>query len=282
MAGQLDGKVAVITGGTSGIGQASVERFVVEGARVVVGDIQDQAGKELADRHPGQVSYVHTDVTEEAQIEALIDATVHEFGTLDVMFNNAGAAGDPSLITELTPEGFDDTVALLARSVLLGHKHAARRFQQQGTGGSIISTSSAAGFQGGWSTAGYTISKHAVLGVVRQSVAELAPLGVRSNAICPGVVATPIMARTFGIPAERAEEFSKYMDTALGDVQPIGRLGRAEDIANVAVFLASDAAQLITGAGIPVDGGATAVTQNGFGQRATQAGTDFLAELPHQ
>ncbi|MHA6668663.1 SDR family NAD(P)-dependent oxidoreductase [Homoserinimonas sp. A447] len=274
---KLTDKVAIITGGTSGIGLASAELFVAEGARVVVGDIQDDLGAALENKHQGNLVYIHTDVTDDAAVEKLVATAVEKFGKLDVMFNNAGAAGDPASLVDLSADGFDKTLGLLTRSVVSGHKHAARQFQKQGTGGSIISTASAAAIQGGWSSAGYTIAKHAVVGVVRQATVELAPLGIRSNAIAPGIIMTPIMARSFGIPAENAEEFEALLSERLADSQPIGRVGRPEDIAEAAVFLASDSSSFITGVTLSVDGGATAVTQSGFAGIAAQAATDFQA-----
>lgn len=275
MTGLLDGKVAIVTGGTSGIGLATVERFVAEGAKVAIADIQDELGASIAEKLGDEAVYVHTDVTDESAIEALVATTVDRFGKLDVIHNNAGAQGDPSSILEVGSEGFDKTMALLTRSVLLGHKYAARQFQAQGTGGSIISTASAAGLQGGWSAAGYTIAKHAVVGVVRQAVAELAPLGIRSNAIAPGIIMTPIMARTFGVPVEEAEPFADFLADRLGSTQPLGRTGTADDIAKVATFLASDLADYVTGVTIPVDGGATAVTQGTFSTDVVKAAAEY-------
>lgn len=275
MTGLLDGKVAIVTGGTSGIGLATVERFVAEGAKVAIADIQDELGASIAKKLGEDALYVHTDVTDESAIEALVTTTVDRFGKLDVIHNNAGAQGDPSSILEVGSEGFDKTMALLTRSVLLGHKYAARQFQAQGTGGSIISTASAAGLQGGWSAAGYTIAKHAVVGVVRQAVAELAPLGIRSNAIAPGIIMTPIMARTFGVPIEDAEPFAEFLADRLGSTQPLGRTGTADDIAKVATFLASDLAGYVTGVTIPVDGGATAVTQGSFSTDVVKAAAEY-------
>jgi NAD(P)-dependent dehydrogenase (short-subunit alcohol dehydrogenase family) len=274
---KLTDKVAIITGGTSGIGLASVELFVAEGAKVVVGDIQDDLGAALEKKHEGNVVYVRTDVTDDAAVEALVETAVDKFGKLDVMFNNAGAAGDPAAIVDLGADGFDKTLALLTRSVASGHKHAARQFQKQGTGGSIISTASAAGLQGGWSSAGYTIAKHAVVGLVRQATAELAPLGIRSNAIAPGIIMTPIMARSFGIPMEKSDEFVSLLSERLADSQPIGRVGRPEDIAEAAVFLASDSSSFVAGHTLTVDGGATVITQSGFAAIAAKAAEDFQA-----
>jgi NAD(P)-dependent dehydrogenase (short-subunit alcohol dehydrogenase family) len=275
MTGLLEGKVAIVTGGTSGIGLASVERFVAEGAQVAIADIEDELGASIAERLGENALYVHTDVTNEDAIEALVAATVERFGKLDVMYNNAGAQGDPSPILEIGSEGFDKTLALLTRSVLLGHKYAARQFQKQGSGGSIISTASAAGLQGGWSAAGYTIAKHAIVGIVRQAVTELAPLGIRSNAIAPGIIMTPIMARTFGVPVEEAVPFADFLAERLGSTQPLQRTGTAEDIAKVATFLASDLASYVTGVTIPVDGGATAVTQGSFATDVVAAAAEY-------
>ncbi len=278
MAGRLTGKVAVITGGCSGIGLASVELFVAEGARVAVGDVQDDLGAALQARFPKDVVYVHTDVTDDDAVGALVQTAVSRFGKLDVMFNNAGAGGDFAPMMDLTSAGLDRTLAINTRSVMSGHKHAARQFQKQGTGGSIISTASAAGLQGGWSAAAYTIAKHAVIGIVRQAVAEFAPLGIRSNAICPGVIMTPIMASAFGVPKERSDEFMAFLAKRFANVHPIGRTGRPRDIAEVAAFLASDAAEFMTGAILPVDGGATAITTSSFGVDAAAATKEFLAK----
>jgi len=277
MAGLLDNKVAIVTGGTSGIGRASVQRFVAEGARVVIADIQDELGASLVAELGDTAAYVRTDVTDEAAIEALVAATVDRFGRLDVMYNNAGAQGDPAPLTELTADGFDRTLALLTRSVVLGHKYAARQFQAQGDGGSIITTASAAGLQGGWSAAGYTIAKHAIVGVVRHAVVELAPLGIRSNAIAPGIIMTPIMARAFGVPMDQADGFADFLAERLATTQPMGRVGFADDVAGVATFLASDLAAYVTGTTIPVDGGATAITQNTFNVDVVAAATEYLA-----
>jgi NAD(P)-dependent dehydrogenase (short-subunit alcohol dehydrogenase family) len=273
----LAGKVAVITGGTSGIGLASVARFVAEGAKVVVGDIQDELGAELAARLGDSVEFLHADVTDEADIASLVRLAVERFGHLDIMYNNAGNQGDTSALIDLSADGFDKTLALLARSVALGHKYASRQFTTQGTGGTIISTTSVAGLQGGWAAAGYTAAKHAVIGVVRQAVVELAPSGIRSNAIAPGTIMTPIMARAFGVPAEEADSFSDFLAERLGPKLPIGRVGFPDDIADVAVFLASDLSRYVTGIVIPVDGGATAITQGTFGVDVVDAANDYLA-----
>jgi len=277
MAGRLEGKVAVITGGVSGIGLASVELAAAEGARVVVGDIQDDLGNALQDRLKGQVIYQRTNIMDDAAIGALVQTAVDKFGRLDILFNNAGAAGDRSSMVDMDPDGMDRTLILLTRSVSSGHKYAARQFIKQGSGGSIVSTASAAGMQGGWSYAAYTVGKHAVIGVVRQAVAELGRLGIRSNAICPGVIMTPIMAAAFDVPLAQATDFETFLHKRLDATQPSGRLGKPRDIAEVFVFLASDASSYVNGAVIPVDGGATAVTMGSFSVDVVQAANDFNA-----
>lgn len=277
MSDLLKDKVAIVTGGTSGIGLATVERFISEGAKVAIGDIQDDLGQTVADRLGDSALYVHTDVTDEAAIESLVAATVDHYGKLDVMYNNAGAGGDPSPLLEIGSDGFDKTIALLTRSVVLGHKYAARQFQAQGTGGSIVSTASAAGLQGGWSALGYTAAKHAVVGIVRQAVAEFGDARIRSNAIAPGIIMTPIMARTFGVPPEQAEKFAEFLAERLGSTQPIGRTGTPDDVAKVATFLASDLSDYVTGTVTPVDGGATAVTQGTFSADVVAAAAEFTA-----
>ncbi|WP_019436229.1 SDR family NAD(P)-dependent oxidoreductase [Streptomyces sp. AA0539] len=277
MSALLENKVAIVTGGSSGIGEATVERFVAEGAEVTIADIQDDAGEALARRLGENALYVRTDVTDEAAIENVVARTAEHFGRLDIMFNNAGAQGDPSPITEIGAEGFTRTLDLLTRSVILGHKYAARQFQAQDGPGSIISTASAAALQGGWSAAGYTVAKHAVVGVVHQAVAELAPLGIRSNAIAPGIIMTPIMARSFGVPMTEAVEFTSFLADRLGGSQPLGRVGTGDDIARVAVFLGSDLAQFVTGAVIPVDGGATSVTLGTFAVDVAAAAEEYNA-----
>lgn len=274
--GRLQGKVAIVTGGASGIGLGTVELFVAEGAKVMVGDIR--GGAELIDRFPDAVAYLHTDVSVEADVEALVGSAVDHFGRLDVMFNNAGSAGDQSPILDLGAEGLDATLRLLVGSVVAGHRFAAREFIRQGGGGSIISTASGASFAGAWSTAAYTIAKHAVVGVVHQAAAELGEHGIRSNAIAPGITITPIMAKTFGVPADRAQAFTEHVGGALGHLQPLGRVGRPRDQAEAALFLASEASAWLTGTVIPVDGGLTAVTHSTLMKDLGAAASSFSAK----
>ncbi|MGA9523018.1 MAG: SDR family oxidoreductase [Myxococcaceae bacterium] len=278
MAGMLDGKVAVVTGGASGIGLATIERFVAEGAKVVIGDIQDEAGRNAAARLGAAARYMRTDVTDESSIEAVVAAAVEHFGRLDVIHNNAAAQVDVSPIVDLSGDAFERVLRLVTRSVLLGHKYAARQFQRQGGGGSIITTASSASLEAGWGAAGYTIGKHALLGIVHQAVAELSRFGIRSNAIAPGIVITPIMAAAFGVPPEKAADFSEFLLARLGPLNPSGRVAKPDDVAKVALFLASDLASHVNGATITVDGGATVVALgDASAEGVMKAAQEYLA-----
>jgi NAD(P)-dependent dehydrogenase (short-subunit alcohol dehydrogenase family) len=265
MTGQLDGKVAVVTGGAHGIGRATVELFAKEGAKVVSGDVDNAAGSAVAERYQDVCVFEHADVTQDRDVAHLISTAVSKFGKLDIMFNNAAANIERAPLTELTPEALERSNALVVASVVAGHRHAARQFMAQGTGGSIISTSSVAGLQGGWAAgAAYTIGKHAVIGIVHAATRELASLGIRSNAIAPGVILTQVVIDRFNVPPDRADEFVQELIARASAEQPIGRVGWPEDVANAALFLASDASSYITGVVLPVDGGSTVVSSNSF------------------
>jgi NAD(P)-dependent dehydrogenase (short-subunit alcohol dehydrogenase family) len=278
MSGRLDGKTAVVTGGSSGIGKAIAELFVAEGANVVVGDIQDEKGQELESAHGGKIVYRHADMLEEGDIAALVDAAVESFGALDVMVNNAGVASEGLSLLDLDTDRFDRQISLLTRAVVLGHKYAGRRFREQGTGGSIVSTASVAGLEGGWADVAYTSAKHAVTGVIRCATAELGPLGIRSNAIYPGVTLAPSMSGMFVSAEENTEEWIAFLGERFADAQPIKRAGRPEDQAQAALFLADDKSSgWISGASLPVDGGTSAVYMGAFGEIGPKAAADWLS-----
>jgi len=253
MNGKLAGQVAVITGGGSGIGRASVLRFLREGAAVVIADYNARSGEEtleLADRagFKDRARFVRVDVAQESDVQAAVECAVREFGRLDCMFNNAGVAGAFGPITHIAVEDWDYTFAVLVRGVFLGIKHAARVFKRQGSGGSIINTASIAGLSGGDGPQAYSAAKAAVINLTRATAVELAADRIRVNAICPGGILTPLLHR--GNP-EAVESFLKTF-------QPWPEAGQAEHIAAVAAFLASDDARFVTGAAIVADGGATA------------------------
>lgn len=260
----LENKVAIVTGGASGIGRASVELFVEHGAEVVIADIQDELGKELATRLGDNARYVRTDVTVEAEVENVVAKAVEAFGRLDVMFNNAGAPSAPSPMVDVSVEYLDKALALFVRSVVLGHKYAARQFKAQGGGGSIISTSSLAGLQGGWGDVGYSSAKAAVPGIARVATIELGKFGIRSNVIAPGIIVTPIFTRYAGLSEADSEKFLERLEAKSANEQPLGRTGQPNDIAGAALFLASDHSSFISGVTLPVDGGSSSVTFNSF------------------
>jgi NAD(P)-dependent dehydrogenase (short-subunit alcohol dehydrogenase family) len=271
----LAGKVAIITGASSGMGLGTAEAFIAEGAQVMLADINEERGAAAADRLGAGAAFFKVDVRDDAQIEELVAKTVEAFGKLDAIYNNAGAVGEPAGILDSTPQGFLDTIQLLAGSAISGHKHAARQFMKQGTGGSIITTSSIGALQGGFSPIAYVAAKSAILGIVKQAAFEFGRFGIRSNAIVPGAIATPIIAAAFNVPAAQGDEFTEFIADRLKDEQPIGRIGRPADIAGAAVYLASDLSQFVTGTSLVVDGGATAVTLGRTSEISVAAASEF-------
>jgi len=251
---RLKGKVAVITGGASGIGEATVRLFVEEGAAVVIADIQDARGRDLAADLGDRAVYVHTDVSREADVKAAVDTAVSRFGQLDCIFNNAGYGGVSGRIEEISVEGFDETMGVLLRGVFLGMKHAAPIMKQQGSG-SIISTASVAGLRTGMGPHIYSVAKAAVIHLTRSVSMELGESGVRVNCICPGGIATPIFGKSMGLSAERADDMVPLMKSVLETLQPIKRSGIPDDIARAALWLASDESTFVNGHALVVDGG---------------------------
>ncbi|WP_304176470.1 SDR family NAD(P)-dependent oxidoreductase [Phenylobacterium aquaticum] len=251
---RLKGKIAVITGGCAGIGLATVERFEAEGARVLVGDIDDAAGAALEARFPGTVAYRRCDVTDEPQIEALMAHAVDRFGGLDILFNNAGAGGSPQRLEEMTGEAWDRSQGLLLRSVALGMRYALPHMKARG-GGAIVNTASIAGLQAGMGPIAYSVAKAGVIHLTKVAAAELARDGVRVNAICPGLILTNIFTPSETVPAGMAELIKQTMAQQAPDAQPIAKPGLPADIANAALFFASDESAFVTGVHMLVDGG---------------------------
>ncbi|MCB1646048.1 MAG: glucose 1-dehydrogenase [Pseudomonadales bacterium] len=256
---RLKGKVAIVTGGASGIGAGTVELFVREGAKVVIADVQEEAGLKLASKLKNDAIFQYSDVSREEDVARMVDLAVSHFGRLDCLFNNAGFGGVGGEIQE-TPMGeeYDRTLGVMFTGVVLGMKHAARVMKAQGSG-SIISTASVAGIQGGLGPHVYSGIKAGVMGLTRSVALELAPYSIRANSICPGGIATPIFAPMLegmegvNIPIE------EIMRERLKDLHPIGRSGEPADIANMALFLASDDSSFVTGQHIAVDGGLTSM-----------------------
>ncbi len=256
MANRLAGKVALITGGCSGIGLGAVELFVSEGAKVVAADLQVEKGQRLEERFSGAVRFAPCDVTEEADIAAACQAAAAHFGGLDVIFNNAGHAGSPGAVEAIDAEGWDKTFALLVRGPALGMKHALPLMRARG-GGSVINTASIAGLQAGWGPLAYSAAKAAVVHLSRCAAAELSPQNIRVNAICPGLIATSIFGAALGMSREASDQMAAMVAQNAATAQPIPKPGLPEDIAAAALYLASDDSRFVTGTQIVVDGGLT-------------------------
>ena len=284
--GRLDGKVAVITGGSSGIGKASVRLFVEEGARVVFGDIQDELGKALAEEIGPNVLYLHADVRIESEIKALIDLAVEKFRRLDIMFNNAGFPCAGGLIEEIPTDAFDVSMEIQFRSVFLGMKHAIPIMKKQGSG-SIISTASVAGLRIGMGGHIYSAAKAAIIHLTRTVAGELGEFNIRVNCICPGGVATAIFGKGLGFDQVKAERFAEFVKIFLAEAQPIKRAGLPEDMAKAALWLASDDSSYVTGHPLVVDGGITLGRMLGenreqWEEMAKKLGIEDLEENTHR
>ena len=255
--GRLDGKVAVITGATSGIGLRTAEVFVAEGAKIVIAGRRIPEGEALAMQLGASCVFRQTDVTVEAQMQALIALAVEKFGRIDCLFNNAGGPAQTGGIEGLDVERFDTAMATLVRSVMLGMKHAAPHMRRQGSG-SIINNGSIAGRLAGFSSSVvYSAAKAAVIHLTRCVAMELGEAGIRVNSISPGLIATGILAKALGLSTEAAEKTPAVMREATRMAQPIPRAGLTDDIAHAAVFLASDESTFINGHDLVIDGAIT-------------------------
>jgi len=252
--GLLDGKVAIITGGASGIGRGTVRLVVQEGARVVIADVQDDKGEAIAEELGDNTIYQHTNVSDENDIEAMINCAVSKFGRLDCLFNNAGLAGVGGPVEETAMDGFDKTVGVLFKGVLMGIKHAAPVMKEQGSG-SIINTGSVAGLRTGYGPHTYSACKAAIIHLTRTTAMELGIHNIRVNCICPGGIATPIFAPFLDLPPGESDRAYEIMSERLEEGQPIKRSGQPEDIAQAVVYLASDMSTFVNGHALVVDGG---------------------------
>ena len=251
--GRLDGKVALITGGASGMGMVASRLFASEGAKVVLTDVADPAGHEVAAAiraDGGDATYVHADVSLEDDARAMVDATMSAHGSLTILYNNAGVMlGDDGSVHSTDESIWDTTLAINVKGVAHGCKYGIPAMIESG-GGAIVNVASFVAWMGAaTSQTAYTASKGAVLAMTREIAVEYARQGVRCNALCPGPIDTPLLAELLSDPARRQRRFVHI---------PMGRLGQAEELAKAALFLASDDSSFMTGASLIVDGGITA------------------------
>lgn len=250
---RLEGKIAVITGAASGIGEATARRFVAEGCRVVLGDIQQDRGEALSKELGENTCFLRCDVTQEDDVAALVDLAVSHFGHLDIMFNNAGIVGAVGPIKSTPAKEWSATLDILLNGVFYGMKHAARVMVPRSTG-SIISMSSTAGLFGGLGPHAYAAAKHAVVGLTKNVAAELCHHGIRVNAIAPASMATEMVASIIAGNPSSLEEASIKLAAA----SPlVGRAGTANDVANAALWLASDESGYTNGHILTTDAGMT-------------------------
>jgi NAD(P)-dependent dehydrogenase (short-subunit alcohol dehydrogenase family) len=249
--GRLEGKVAVITGGASGLGEATAKRFAQEGARVVVADLDADAAATVAEGLDGEAIGVAVDVGDVAQTEALAAAAIDAFGGIDVVFANAGIPGEGSA-HDMDPAVWDRVIRIDLTGVYLSVRAALPSMMQRG-GGSAILTASTAGISGLPSLAPYSAAKAGVVGLARQLAIDYAQHGIRANAICPGTIVTPLVRAAY---AQRGGDIAERIAARSADV-PLGRMGDPTDVANLALFLASDESGWITGQVHVVDGGVT-------------------------
>src|SRR5256886_9070976 len=249
MSGQLNGKVALITGGASGLGRATALTFAREGAKLIIADMNEEGGQQtvhMITEQGGVAIFVLTDVTQATAVEALISKAVETYGRLDCAHNNAGISGGGRALTaEYPEETWHQVIAVNLTGVWLCMKYEIPQMLPQG-GGAIVNTASVAGLIGGRGLAAYVASKHGVVGLTKTAALEYARQGIRVNCVCPGVIHTPMTERGLSDPERRARIIA---------TEPIGRVGTPEEIAEAVVWLCSDAASFVTGHTMTVDGG---------------------------
>jgi NAD(P)-dependent dehydrogenase (short-subunit alcohol dehydrogenase family) len=254
--GLLDGKIAIITGATSGIGRRTAEIFVAEGAKVVVTGRRAELGKSLeSELGSDRCLFLRGDMALEADVKAMIDACLARWGRIDCLFNNAGGPAPTGGIETVPVDGFDAAMATLVRSVMLGMKHAAPVMMRQKSGSIINNGSVAASRTGLSSSMIYGAAKAAVVHLTRCVAMQLGEHFVRVNAISPGGIATGILAKALGLPTDQAEQTIDVMKANFAKNQPIPRAGLTDDIANAALWLASDLSTFVNGHDLIVDGG---------------------------
>lgn len=271
--GRLDGKVAIVTGGVSGIGEASVRLFASEGAFVIAADVEDERGERVENKYKGRVVYRHTDVTSEADVCDTVKIALESWGHVDVMFNNAGIVGAVGTIEGVSVEDFDKTIKVNLRGVFLGIKHSVPAMRRQGSG-SIINTASTAALQAGFGNHIYSASKAGIAQLTRSVAMELGEAGIRVNCISPGYIPTPMIGIARGLTRNQAESKIHIIEESFKDAQPLRGPIMPEDVARAALFFASDDSRFVTGQNLLVDGGVS----GGKMWRDYQKGIDSLRE----
>ena len=250
--GMLEGKVAIITGGTSGIGERTAEVFVQEGAKVVVAARRQDEGSAL-ERRLG-ISFIRSDVSIEVDAKAMVDFAMKRFGHVDCLVNNAGINAPMVGIADIDVAAFDQVMAVNVRGVFLGIKHVAPVMAAQGSG-SIVNIASIGAHRAGLSSHSYTASKGAVLAMTRSAAAELGEKGIRVNSISPGGTVTGLFSKAAGVAEVHAEKVTDAVREVFATMQPLPRAGETADIARAIAWLASDASAFVSGIDLPVDGG---------------------------
>jgi len=244
---EFKNKVAIVTGGSSGIGRAAALAFAKKGAKVAVVDWKENTDTvDLINKSGGEALFIKCDVSNTADVEAMVQKTIATFGRLDYAFNNAGIEGTQGNTQDCTEENFDKTIGVNLKGIWLCMKNEIPEIIKQGKG-AIVNCSSVAGLVGFAGLPAYVASKHGVIGLTKTSALECAKLGIRVNAVCPGVIQTPMIDRITGKEKDTIEQFT--------DLEPVGRFGQPEEIANAVVWMCSDEASFVTGHAMAVDGG---------------------------
>lgn len=258
MAGELAGKVAVVTGGSGGIGKASAQLFAAEGARVVVADVDDAAGEALASELGGDALFCRTDVSSREDVERLVATALESFGRLDVMFNNAGiaCAAFPDFLDD-TFEDFERVVGVNLFGPMIGTQLAARAMRDHGIAGVILNNASIAGILAGQAMMTYRATKAGLVHFSKSAAIDLARHGIRVNCLVPGHIRTPLSSFEDGSAPDTARALTSAIDAIYLSNQPLKRRGVPQDVAQAALFLCSDRARQITGVALPVEGGVT-------------------------
>jgi NAD(P)-dependent dehydrogenase (short-subunit alcohol dehydrogenase family) len=254
---RFENKVVLITGGATGIGLATARRFAQEGAKVVIASRNETAGQQaVADIRAsgGEATFIQTDVTQEAQIEALVKQTMGTYGRIDAAFNNSGTEGTPSPLADDNEENYQKIFEVNVKGLWLSMKHQLKHMQQHGAG-SIVNNASIAGLIGFPGLGLYAASKHAVLGLTKSAALENAALGIRVNAVSPAMIETDMAERVLSAQPGNKEETI----ASVKSMHPIGRFGKPEEIASAVTWLCSDDASFVVGQSLTVDGGFTAI-----------------------